>query len=411
MKAKIIYFRGLLPLILSALILSSCGQFAPSEETEEITYHDESGITVSLRMTRRPNGSAVALSAEPEGEYLYSADLGLSYKKLNSEEEIAIAAPKSCSFRLMKADDPETVTDILTVYAGGGENTLPVRIVAVSRDETGTDGGSITLKAEYTGGAKSLAASADGGESWHDFTGNTAVFDGLSAGMYNVCVREKGSTDDTHPVLNVPVLRGGIGQGAFIDVESILQNPELPTGCEAVSLTMLLGHIGFDADKLTVADDYLPKGDYRKADFGKVFVGDPHERSAYGCTAAVICETAEKYLADNDPDRRFRVRNVTGASPAVLYGFLDSRIPVIVWASIDMGEITESSVIWRDSESGELVFWPGNEHCLLLTGYDMTEGLVYVNDPLRGKTSYGMELFEKRYEQMERNAVIITENR
>ena len=32
-----------------------------------------------------------------------------------------------------------------------------------------------------------------------------------------------------------------------IPVRNILQNPELPTGCECVSLTILLGHLGRQA--------------------------------------------------------------------------------------------------------------------------------------------------------------------
>ena len=40
-------------------------------------------------------------------------------------------------------------------------------------------------------------------------------------------------------------------------MENILQNPELPTGCESVALTMVLKYLGFDFEKTTIADDYL----------------------------------------------------------------------------------------------------------------------------------------------------------
>ncbi len=44
----------------------------------------------------------------------------------------------------------------------------------------------------------------------------------------------------------------------YIDMENILQNPELPTGCEITSLTILLRYYGFDAEKTDMAKNYLP---------------------------------------------------------------------------------------------------------------------------------------------------------
>ena len=74
-----------------------------------------------------------------------------------------------------------------------------------------------------------------------------------------------------------------------------------------------------------------------------------------------------------------------------------------------MGEIIENYVSWTDESTGELISWFGNEHCLLLTGYDTKENLVYVNDPLRGQISYDRKIFEKRFNELDRNAVIIIE--
>ena len=39
----------------------------------------------------------------------------------------------------------------------------------------------------------------------------------------------------------------------YIDMENILQNPELPVGCEITALTTLLRHYGFDAEKTDMA--------------------------------------------------------------------------------------------------------------------------------------------------------------
>ena len=72
-----------------------------------------------------------------------------------------------------------------------------------------------------------------------------------------------------------------------------------------------------------------------------------------------------------------------------------------------MEEIIENHVSWVDESTGNTVSWFGNEHCLLLTGYNTEENLVYVNDPLRGQISYDMKTFEKRFNELDRNAVII----
>ncbi len=43
-----------------------------------------------------------------------------------------------------------------------------------------------------------------------------------------------------------------------LDVENILQNPELPNGCEITSAAIVLNYLGFDIDKVTLAENYLP---------------------------------------------------------------------------------------------------------------------------------------------------------
>lgn len=63
------------------------------------------------------------------------------------------------------------------------------------------------------------------------------------------------------------------------------QMPELPTGCEITALTMALQYYGYDADKVTMASEYLPTagtGNYYGDDgrlygndLNQYFIGDP----------------------------------------------------------------------------------------------------------------------------------------
>lgn len=45
-----------------------------------------------------------------------------------------------------------------------------------------------------------------------------------------------------------------------LDIPFVSQYPELPTGCEITALTTVLNYLGYNVDKLTMADYYLDKG-------------------------------------------------------------------------------------------------------------------------------------------------------
>ncbi|MCM1328445.1 MAG: C39 family peptidase [Ruminococcus sp.] len=388
---------------------------------EKIFFTDKNGISFSLQTTPcsggRGNG-AVALEADGENTYLYSADMGRSFHKVR-ERGVSLNRLEEGSFSvcLMERDMPDTVTDIYTVYLESTANPYPITVTAVSGAEKIVNDGEITLRMENFAAdtdstdSTEYEATVDGWETSAVFSGGTVSFPSLGEGIYFAAVREKDNPGIVSPTLRVPVAHEDIGTKAYIEAAALLQNPELPTGCEVTSLTMLLNHIGFDVDKLTLADEYLPKGEYRKADYRKVFVGNPRDRDAYGCTADVIAETAEKFLSDCDTGGNWRVVNLTGCTPKTLYSAVKHGNPVVVWGSINMGEIIEDYVTWTDEETGELISWVGGEHCMLLTGYDMRERAVYVNDPLRGQVSYDVGVFEERFEELGRNAVIIIEGK
>lgn len=70
------------------------------------------------------------------------------------------------------------------------------------------------------------------------------------------------------------------------DFKALNQNPELPTGCEVTSLTMVLNHLGLDISKTDMCD-YLDKGAVGHTDPKEKFVGDPTNSSSYGCYSPV----------------------------------------------------------------------------------------------------------------------------
>lgn len=100
-----------------------------------------------------------------------------------------------------------------------------------------------------------------------------------------------------------------------------------------------------------------------------------------------------------------RVKNTTGAEIEQLCeDYIDNNIPVMVWATINMLEIDPKNS-WYLS-NGKRFTWPGNEHCLVLTGYDSNS--YYFNDPYAGKTvKYEKETVNQRYIELGRQSLVV----
>lgn len=184
-----------------------------------------------------------------------------------------------------------------------------------------------------------------------------------------------------------------------LNVDCILQNPELPTGCEVTALAIVLNYYGYGVDKCDLSDYYLDKGYIGETNPNDAFLGEPRYDYSYGCYAPVIVNCANYYL-EGDRD----VINLTGTSFYDLLDYINNGIPVIVWATTNMNN-SYYSTTW-DLPDGEFT-WKANEHCLVLTGYDYDNGLILVADPLVGNTQYDINVFADRYEQMGCQAVIV----
>ncbi|MBQ8786875.1 MAG: C39 family peptidase [Oscillospiraceae bacterium] len=198
----------------------------------------------------------------------------------------------------------------------------------------------------------------------------------------------------------------------YIDMENILQLPELPVGCEITALTILLRHCGFDAEKTDMALNYLPiswgnakyeDGKTYKDSFFNYFIGDPFGKG-YGCFSGAIEKAANKYISEHGGG--YTVKNISGAHPDVLYDYLAAGTPVLCWATDGMIE-PEYYETWFDNETGEQLDWYLNEHCFVLAGFNMDADIVTLNDPMKGIIDYNINKFETRYDQMHRQAIVI----
>lgn len=192
-----------------------------------------------------------------------------------------------------------------------------------------------------------------------------------------------------------------------IDVPTLCQYPELPTGCEATAATMVLQYYGVSVSAEEFAGTWLEcnssfyseNGKEYGPDPNKVFAGDPFSLYSYGCYARPIVNAIN--------------RNSTECSAEIISGrslerlckdYIDHEKPLLIWATMEMKESYEGRSWYL--QNGPKFTWIAGEHCLVLVGYDSNH--YYLNDPMTGSTiSYPKALVEKRYAELGKQAILI----
>lgn len=94
--------------------------------------------------------------------------------------------------------------------------------------------------------------------------------------------------------------------------------------------------------------------------------------------------------------------------------YIDKGEPVILWATMDMApsRLGTSWIIDYVDENfhlrlGDFFTWNGNEHCLVLVGYDSTR--YFFNDPYKnhGLIRYDKGLVESRFLEQRSQSVVV----
>lgn len=185
-----------------------------------------------------------------------------------------------------------------------------------------------------------------------------------------------------------------------LDVENIMQEPELPTGCEITALTIVLNYLGYEVDKLTMADEYLPQGEIGKTHPDEAFIGNPRSAYSYGANAPVLIKAANAYF--EDVSGKHKIYNVSTDNLDSLLEYINDGYPVIIWATIGM-KASYPSTKW--TINGEPFQWTAPFHCMVLIGY--TEDTYIIADPLQGIVEYDKDLVQKRYSEIGNQALVI----
>jgi len=201
------------------------------------------------------------------------------------------------------------------------------------------------------------------------------------------------------------------GAEVLLPVEVLLQNPELPNGCEITALTMLLRHRGYDADKLAMADTYLSKEPLAAkgethycGDPEKVYCGDPaSEDEGFYCFEGPIMEAGNRYLESQEAP--YTVVGMTGAKESTITGLLDKGIPVMLWCTLEMDAPRRSSRSWICTDTGTAYIPYSNLHSVVAVGY--SREYFYLNDPLRGLVTCERDKVMSAFMMMGSRAVIV----
>ena len=127
-----------------------------------------------------------------------------------------------------------------------------------------------------------------------------------------------------------------------LDVPVVMQNPELPHGCEITSLTAVLKYYGVSTTKMEMAKNYLQKQPFRIVNSTK-YGADPHQAYAGNPAdvkdgtyvfAAPIAKAAEQVIAAKGVS--LRVTNVSGQSKEAILELVRKGIPVVIWVTLDL---------------------------------------------------------------------------
>ncbi len=196
----------------------------------------------------------------------------------------------------------------------------------------------------------------------------------------------------------------------LIDVPTIAQSPELPTGCEAVSATMVLQYYGVDITAKEFAlhwlecseNFYKANGKLYGPDPNKVFAGNPFTNHSYGCFAEPIVNAINRNSTD------CKAQKITDRTLTELCEeYIDNDKPLLIWATMNMKESYEGNAWYL--EDGAKFTWTAREHCLVLVGYN--DAYYLLNDPMSGSTvAYQKNLVEKRFAELGGQAVYISIN-
>lgn len=233
-----------------------------------------------------------------------------------------------------------------------------------------------------------------------------------SALVYSDAAAADLSTDTLNTqALDSETLETEAAEQTFADVELILQNPELPNGCEVTSLAILLTAAGFPADHVKLYQACLPTEGFVYTENQRLgpspeeyYVGDASSRTGgWYCFESPIVQAGDAWIARNGGGSR--MQTVSGLSQDELEQYVQKGIPLVVWTTIEYASPTYSSTFSWTLPDGEAYVPYSNLHCVVLAGEE--NGQYQIADPIYGWQTVDKDVFWSSFDAMGRRAVTI----
>lgn len=186
-----------------------------------------------------------------------------------------------------------------------------------------------------------------------------------------------------------------------LDVPMVCQYPELPTGCEATALTMVLNYYGYDIDKVALVDGYLQ---YWRNDYQVGFKGSPFSEDGALMWPPAIVDTANIFLEQMKSEHT--AEDVSGKAFDEFFQYINRGIPIILWVN----ETFTTNISFDgtvDNYNGQTYHSHWGSHCVVLTGYDEDRAVAYINNPQTDRTEIDLYQLWSVYDACGRCAVII----
>lgn len=195
-----------------------------------------------------------------------------------------------------------------------------------------------------------------------------------------------------------------------IEVPVVLQNPQLPHGCEITAMTAAFNYYGLNLSKMKMAKKYLPTEEIVEKDGkrigpdpNKVYAGNPANKlTGTYIFAPAITKVAKRVARDYQTN--LQVTNLTGAGKKKIIETVQQGVPVMMWVTLDLSKPKKKEG-WYIKGTNRKPTMYRNLHVVVLTGYE--DDKVIVMDPLHGYVSHDTTKFFKSYKEMGSQAIAI----
>lgn len=234
------------------------------------------------------------------------------------------------------------------------------------------------------------------------------------AGTYTLVYTVKDQAGNEAKVEREVVVKEKETSYRISDVPMVLQLPDYYNGCESASSTMLLQYYGYNVTlpevikKVPIVPLEYKDGRLYGADPNEAFTGSMSSLG-YGIYAKPMVNVLESIIKDQNG--KHQVKDLTGSSLEDLLTYVEMGHPIQIWATASLQTYEQSGkqqwyVKTLDGEyTDKKITFPVSEHCLVLIGFD--EEHVVLNNPLQGLTIWDKDAFERAYEGMGSQAIMI----